>query len=279
MTTAPADDPELGRILFADLAEELDGALAASRLAAGHEPRVDPAVALVERAARDARDGDLGRAAFAGIDGLEVDRFERAFGAARVVASWGGLTVPDPDAFWDAGSDRAALARALIADATLVPVPAPAGLGVDEWTQLFRAAARQPSSPLSLAAPLVLAPEVRDAFDAFDLAPRNVPTVEHGRGTWTLRLVPAASKPPIVGLSHLHGPHPTLPELLMLQLMRFAAGEEPLDRSSFTWVSGAIGGGKFAARQLFDATERGVRVNTREVGNQGPHLGARPPIG
>ena len=279
MASAPGEHPQLARLLFAELAEDLDGALAQSQRQGGGRAPADELEHLLAAAARSAREGDFGRAAFAGVEGQEADRFERAFALARTVAGWAGLTVPEPEAFWEQGIDHATLARALMAEPTLVPVPAPYGLGAARWTILFRAAARQPASPLSLAAPLVLAPEVVAEFGVLDAAPRGAASAHEGGQEWTLRLIPAGSKPPLVGLSHPHGPHPSLPELLMLQLMQIAAGEPPVDSSSFTWVHGTVGSGKFAARELFDSTDRSVRVNTRETGDQGPHLGARPPIG
>lgn len=282
-TAAQGDHPRLARLLFADLAEQLDSALEQSQRSGAGGPAAPSVDSLLDEAARVARSGELGRAAFAGMPGQEADRFERSFAAARTVAGWAGLSLPEPEAFWESGADHSTLARALMADGSLVAVPAPYGLGAERWTALFRTAARQPASPLSLAAPLVLAPEVLAEFAVLDAAPRAAAVARAGSGQdepqWTLRLIPASPKPPLVGLSHAHGPHPSLPEILMLQLMLIAAGEPPVDQSSFTWVHGTVGTGRFAARELFDSTERSVRVNTREVGNQGPHLGARPPIG
>ncbi len=65
----------------------------------------------------------------------------------------------------------------------------------------------------------------------------------------------------------------------MLQLMLLEMGEDVVDRQSFTWLHGTFSGGRFAARHFFDAAQRSVGVNTREIGNQGPHLGVRPPVG
>lgn len=279
MEPAPGGHPQLGRLLFAELAEELDSAHERAQRAGGGAPGPSSVDRMLDDAARSAREGEFGRAAFVGVAGQEADRFERSFAAARTVAGWAGIAVPDPEHFWEEGSDRVTLSRALMADASLVAVPAPHGLGAEGWTALFRAAARQPTSPLSLASPLVLAPEVLAEFAALDAVPRGIASARSSELAWTLRLVPAGPTPPLVGLSHAHGPHPSLPEILMLQLMLIAAGEPPVDRSSFTWVHGTLGGGRFAARELFDATERSVRVNSRETGNQGPHLGARPPIG
>lgn len=278
MAPTAGEHPDLGRMLFAELAADIDEALERAQRASGAAPAAPSIDRLLDDAARAAREGEFGRAAFAGVAGQEADRFERSFAAARSVAAWSALTLPDPESFWENGADRVTLSRALMADTSLVAVPAPHGLGAERWTALFRAAARQPASPFSLAAPLVLAPEVLAEFAALDAVPRGVAAVTDGEAKWTLRLIPAGPTPPLVGLSHTHGPHPSLPEILMLQLMLVAAGEPLVDRSSFTWVHGTLGGGRFAARELFDATERSVRVNSREVGNQGPHLGARPPI-
>lgn len=274
-----AGGTRLARLLFPELAAETDRALDAAQRAAGTAPVTSRVDAMLDAAALAAREGDLGKAAFSGLDGQEAARLSRGFELAGTVVGWRGLRVPEPEEFWSAGVDHAALARALMADAGLVAVPTVYGLGSTGWTELFRAAARLPVSSLSLAAPLTLAPEVASEFALLDTVPRGVPGVAVGDLVWTLRLMPGTPKPPLVGLSHSHGPHPTLPEILMLQLMHAAAGEPLLDSSSFTWVHGTLSGGKFAARELFDATERSVRVNTREIGNQGPHLGARPPIG
>lgn len=283
MTAQPTEQARLGRLLFADLAGSVDRAFEAARAAsgdaAGVADRATSVDALIDAAAATARDGDFGRAAFSGIDGQEAARLKAGFENAKRVASWGGLRVPDPEEFWAAGADQAKLSRALMADPNLAVVPTVYGLGANGWTSLYRAAARTATSPLSLVAPIVLAPEVAGEFELLDQPPHGTPFVVVKDLRWTLRLVPAAETPSLIGLSHAHGPHPTLPELLMLQLGLVAASEPLIDTRSLTWASGTLSGGKFAARVLFDETERSVRVNTRETGNQGPHLGARPPIG
>lgn len=65
----------------------------------------------------------------------------------------------------------------------------------------------------------------------------------------------------------------------MLQLIRVVSGEPLVDARSFTWLAGPLADGRLAARHVYDSAERVVRINCREVGNQGPHLGARPPVG
>lgn len=275
--TGGSDDRlRLARLLFEDLATELDAAIGSD------VPGVSSGEAIIAAAAGAAREGDLGRAAFEGVDTPELRRLQESFRLADIVVQRLGLLVPAPEAFWAAGVDRDAIARSLHADPTLVAVPAPHGLGQKRWTELFRAAARQPASPLSLSSPLVIAAEVMQAFGELDRAPKGTRSVE-GTGpdgtavTWTLRLVPAAQTPARTGVSHAIGPHPTLPEMLMLQLLRLAGGEKPVDRQSITWLQGTFESGRFAARSLFDDAERSVRVNSREVGNQGPHLGVRHP--
>lgn len=273
-TASHGSEAALARLLFGELAAELDAALGADSGSAGTLDRA------LDAAARQARAGELGRAAFDGVSEPEAERLERSFRAARAIAARGGIELPEPEAFWDVGIDRGALARGLITDREFVAVPAPHGLGVAGWTGLFRAAARQPGSPLSLASPLIIAADVEAAIAELDAPPRGVARVRTPGGIeWTLRLVPAGAAPSRPGQSHAFGPHPTLAEMLMLQLMRVEFGEDPVDAQSFTWLHGSFDEGRFAARHLFDSGERSVRVNAREVGNQGPHLGARPPLG
>lgn len=285
-----AGDVRLARLLFDDLAGELDRALGHSEESGSHA-QIDR---LLDNAAQNARDGELGRAAFEGIAAPQAARLERAFASAREVVSWAGIQLPEPEAFWNLGVDRVAIARALQADPALMPVPAPHGLGEARWTELYRAGARQPGSPLSLGSPLTLAREVAEAFGELDVVPGNsraLTTGGRGKGVpggsaaggepvqWTLRLIPAGAFPPRTDVSHTFGPHPTLPEMLMLQLIRLVSGNEPVDRHSFTWLNGTIAGGRFAGRHFFDTSGGSVGVNAREVGNQGPHMGSRTPIG
>ncbi|WP_029746844.1 hypothetical protein [Leucobacter chironomi] len=280
MTTADAGDRiRLVRGLFPDLAAELDGALAATGGAADDfDAWLDGETALLRSTA-------IGSAAFADVlDAGPRERFERAFAAARTVASWLGLEPPQPEAFAAAGVDLGGLGAALAVDPTLVPVPAPHGLGVAGWRRLFERAAEDdgPLAQREGGSPLVLASEAEREFAILDRTIPGVPVVRDGGSVgavgWTLRLVPAGLAPAVLGLSFEHGPHATLPEMLMLQLMRAVAGEPLVDARSFTWLAGALADGRLAARHVYDAAERSVRINCREVGNQGPHLGARPPI-
>lgn len=262
----------LERLLFPELAAELDRALGGER---GGISKLDD---HLDAAAAAAREASLVRAAFDGIMDAEAERLEDAFTAASVVASWTRLHVPEPEEFWRAGSKLDGLARALMADETLLAVPTPYGLGEARWTELYRIAARQKGTPLALAAPLELAPEVSAEFAALDVPSTGVDKVGGDGCTWALRLIPAGAEPPRTNLNHSHGPHPTLPEMLMLQLMLLVRGNDPIDQQSLTWLAGDLSSGRFAARHLFDTTTRSVRVNTREPGNQGPHLGVRSPI-
>lgn len=184
-----------------------------------------------------------------------------------------GLPVPEPEAFVAAGVDPARIAAAIAADDTLEIVAAPHGIGADAWDAAFR----------SVSGPeLVLASEVRDGFVQLDRVPAGVPSVTvpmaFGRRIdWTLRAIPAGPRPAVLGLSHAHGPHPTVAELLAIQIARAAEAQAFIDAGTFTWLDGHIGGGKLAARHVFDAGENAIRLSAREVGSQGPHLGARSP--
>jgi hypothetical protein len=283
----------LARVLFPELAADLDAALAGG--GGGAEQDFDEWLDGRAEAVRT----ELGGAAFGDVgDGGARERFERAFAAARTVAGWVGLRVPEPEAFASAGVDFARLGAALAADPTLAPVVAPYGLGPDGWRELFGRAAREERSPLAApgaaggaaggaapdAHPLVLAREAEREFALLDAVPDRSVAVLPGAARsdavrWTLRLVPAGLAPAVLGLSFEHGPHASLPEMLMLQLIRVVCGEPLVDARSFTWLAGALADGRLAARHVYDSDERVVRINCREVGNQGPHLGARPPVG
>ncbi|QBE47450.1 hypothetical protein [Leucobacter triazinivorans] len=300
---APTDEgsgARLARVLFPDLAADLDSALAGSGAGAdqGFDAWLDGRTEVVR--------AELGGAAFGAVDdAASRERFERAFAAARTVAGWVGLRVPEPEAFASAGVDFARLGAALAADPTLTPVAAPYGLGADGWRSLFARAASEERSPLGplgspgggggatadargdgapVAQPLVLASEAEREFSLLDIVPDRSAPAPHGpeRASsvrWTLRLVPAGLAPAVLGLSFEHGPHASLPEMLMLQLTRVVAGDPLVDARSFTWLAGALADGRLAARHVYDSAERVVRINCREVGHQGPHLGARPPVG
>lgn len=287
----------LARVLFSDLAADLDAALAGSGGGAdqGFDAWLDGRTEAVR--------AELGGAAFGAVDdAASRERFERAFAAARTVAGWVGLRVPEPEAFASAGVDFARLGAALAADPTLTPVAAPYGLGADGWRSLFARAASEERSPLgppgggegatahvredgaAAAQPLVLASEAEREFSLLDTVPDRSAPALHGAERassvrWTLRLVPAGLAPAVLGLSFEHGPHASLPEMLMLQLTRVVARDPLVDARSFTWLAGALADGRLAARHVYDSAGRVVRINCREVGNQGPHLGARPPVG
>ncbi len=279
-TPDTGDRIRLTRALFPELASELDAALASN----GGD-RADGFDAWLDGETEALRATSLSSVAFADVlDEAQRDRFGRAFDAARAVAGWVGLEPPQPEAFAEAGADLARLGAALSGDPTLVPVPAPYGLGAAGWRRLFERAAEH-EGPLSQpegGSPLVLANEAEREFALLDRAPSSVPIVRTRAGAatgWTLRLVPGGLAPAVLGLSFEHGPHATLPEMLMLQLMRAASSEPLVDARSFTWLAGALADGRLAARHVYDAGERSVRINCREIGNQGPHLGARPPVG
>lgn len=298
------DALRLTRALFPELAAEID----AARSRNGSESPADGGEALdawIDRRAEELRaSGGAGSAldALEALDGGAArERLVAAFAAAREAFAPAGLSVPEPEAFADAGVDLDALGELLAADPELVPVPAPHGLGAETWLALFRAAAARAAASGAGAlatgshAPtasqgardertegaeaLVLASEVGRDFAELDRVADPSAPVLGAAPAWTLRLIPAGPRPEVLGLSFAHGPHPSLPEILTLQLMRIVRGEDPLDAESFTWVAGLLAGGRLAARHVYDAGESVVRITAREPGNQGPHLGARRPRG
>ena len=281
------------RVLFPGLAEEIDRAHAVSRGGTGSaNDRVD---AWLDRETEKLRSTVLTGVAFAEVADDEVRaRFAASFRAARRVAQWGGLDVPTIESFTAAGVDVAGLGQAASGDVTLQLVPAPYGLGLAGWQEIFRQAAAVDTSALQ-GSGLLVSTEVEREFSGLDRVPtEDIPTlrVESDRRAseaqfaapprevhWTLRLIPASPAPPVVGLSFAHGPHVSLPEMLMLQASRAAEGMPMIDERSFTWLAGETSEGKLAVRHIFDASEGSVRLSAREPGQQGPHLGARPPVG
>ena len=263
---------ELMRALFPDLADRVDAAyeaFAGERPEAAFDDWVDARAAEVLPSA----------ARLSVEDAAVAERFDRAFASAHVVAELLGVPAPEIEAFAEAGVDLEQLAAGLVSDPTLVPVAAPHGLGSAVWHEAFEAF----GGPA-----LLVADEAEREFEALDAASlTGVPFVAlsdriggaGGAVHWTLRLVPSGDGPPLLGLSFAQGPHVTLPEMLMLQLSRVSAGEPPVDGTSFTWLAGALAQGRLAARHVYDAAEDTVRITCREVVSQGPHLGARPPIG
>ena len=282
----------LVRSLFPELASTLDAAYEWHRAERGtDEVAGEDLDAWLDSEAEQLRSSVLGLAPFTALGGPAAETFERAFAAARAVGDRLGVHVPEPESFAAAGTDFVGLSTRLLADPDLLPVPTPYGLGVETWQAAFRREAARGAGALTVTQErpeaLLIASEAVAEFRILDACDDpGVPTVverrttTEGTGTvsWTLRLVPAGTKPAILGLGFSHGPHVTLPEILMIQLMRSAQGEPLIDASSFTWLAGALNDGRLAARHVFDEREGVIRVNCREVGNQGPHLGSRPPV-
>ncbi|MFD5600870.1 hypothetical protein ACFWHR_12540 [Leucobacter sp. NPDC058333] len=265
---------DLVRALFPDLAAEVDGA--AARFAPpgrdeAFDAKLDAAAAAL-----------MPHAAFSDVADTEgARRAERSFAAARAACTWLDLELPQPEAFVESGADLAGLGQELARDAELWAVPTPFGLGAERWRAAYVRAAETVAALAPSASgesPLVLAAEAEREFKLLDTPPAGVPAVNSGGAAWTLRLVPAGERPPVLGLGFAHGPHVTLPEMLMLQLMRVASGVAPVDSASFTWLDGALAEGRLAARHVYDESELAIRITCREIGNQGPHLGARTPL-
>lgn len=290
----------LARNLFPDLAHHVDAAYA--RYATGEPGAGSPAEAdeldrlLDQRTAHLKQEGGaLSGIAFAELpDPSSRMMFERVFAAVRTVSDWIKLPVPEPEVFEVAGVDFGHFATAMSQDASLLPVPAPHGLGAEQWQALFSHAATLPDSPVQApnsqaqlgdrdASPLIMSSEVLRDFGLLDTVqnpetPVAVTTdAEGNRISWTIRLIPAGEKPETLGLSFAHGPHLSLPEMLMLQLIQIVTGGNLVDATCFTWISGVLGDGKLAARHVFDKADFTVRISCRELGNQGPHLGSRTP--
>ncbi|WP_440311492.1 hypothetical protein [Leucobacter chromiireducens] len=284
MMVQPGHDEQLQlvRALFPSLArdfESMSAPAAGSGAAAEFDAWLDREAGAV-----------LAGAAFTAItDPAVAGRFDTAFARARAAARLLEAELPEPEAFAAAGSDLGHFGELLGDRPDLVPVPAPYGLGIDRWRAAFTRAGSAHPDVLKSAdgvSPLILAADAERGFDALDRIPEGagpLPVVAQRPSSgavarWTLRLVPGQPTPSVLGLGFAHGPHVSLPELLMLQLMRILAGEQPIDTGTFTWLAGSIADGRLAARHVYDAGERVIRITCRETGNQGPHLGSRAPL-
>ena len=202
------------------------------------------------------------------------DRVLNAFEVVREVLRDSSIELPAPESFAaNVEFERVAELLGPSTSAALAVVPAPHGIGLSGWRELYQLSAQRFPEKLNSNEPLIVGSEAEREFALLDARLDGATT-----SSWTLRLVPATPAPGLLGLNFEHGPHVTLPEMLMLQLMRITSGAEPLDQASFTWIAGALVGGKLAARHVYDVADRAVRISCREIGNQGPHLGARPPI-
>lgn len=269
------DELRLARLLLPELAERLDeavGATGAARAEHDFDAWLD---------AESDRVGDHAvSAAFAGLGSDAGARFSAALRRARALAQRIGATAPEPEALIAAGLDLERLAAALAEDPALELVLAPFGIGDAAWRDAFRT-----TGAGGAAGGLVLATEVVREFALLDTVPDpatprvSVVGADGRRIDWTLRAIPADERPAVLGLGYAHGPHVALPEMLALQFGRILAGEPPVDTQTFTWLAGTLADGGLAARHVYDRSEDVVRIAAREIGNQGPHLGARPPIG
>lgn len=287
MTTIPSDaarwrdEVRLHELLFPDL------------FALAQSSRDDEAD-LIDEAAQALKEpgGMLATIGLTDIrDGRVRTAFERSIRAAREVFDTIGVDAPELTSWTAARVDLERLARAAAEDPSLTLVPAPHGLGPHAWKQLFARAVDWERSPLQQPG-LILAREIEEEFPVLDrVFDASLPRVRTETGEpgasgrrleWTLRLIPADARPALVGYNHTHATHPSLPEMLSLQLQRIRSGRAPVDEHSFTWIAGHVSGshvsGSLAPRHVFDATEGVVRVSCRAPANQGPHLGARPPV-
>lgn len=191
--------------------------------------------------------------------------FENTFATARKIFGQINVSVPEAENFVLWGFDLAGLAGVyeakMAAGDEVMPVLAPQGLGPTKWERIFEI----------LGGPEIsIATELRREFALLD-------GLQTGK-KWSLRLIPDGQKPSVMGLNHSRGPHVSLAEMLTLQAVKQYEGAELVDQHTFTWLAGKLADGKRAARHIFDAHEQKIILSAREVGNQGPHTGARPPL-
>lgn len=199
----------------------------------------------------------------------DSDVISNAFNVAR--ETFIDLRVPEPEHFLLQGLDLEHLLGLNKECEQLTLVLAPHGLGAGAWQNIIERASAKKIS-------LQVAREVATEFALLDrVQESSLKQVTIANVAWSLRWIPSAPAPEAIGLNHASGLHPSVAEMLSLQATRLARGADPLDQNTFTWMAGTISGGRLAARHVYDGAQKKVVISSREVGNQGPHMGARPP--
>ena len=249
-------------------------------LRTGGEHFTDPALrAWIDQRRNAAAAHELAAASFPGARPEIAQQLRAAFSASAAVFAPLRVTPPPPEVFHTAGVSWAGFGKFI--DAVSDPatgadperflfVVTPHGLGLEAWKRLFDGAVK-----------LSIATDIAEHFDIVDSPPTGVVSpatrsVGHvNKLLWTVRAVSTAAAPEFRNVSGRKHPTVSLPEMLTVQLLAQRAGAELLDPHSFTWLSGVFSHGRLAPRHTFDTSTATIRVSSRAVGNQAPHMGAR----
>jgi hypothetical protein len=271
--------------LFADLSHERK-----------RSPMLTPIDQWIMSQVHRVRQSDLAHAAFSQVSSGAVRRsFQMAFETAQEVFERIGAPVPQAEDFTLAGTSWQRIAQILQAPTddsaqlktecapahkqfgSLRLVIAPHGIGFDEWRDLF-----SPEIRLSVARDVL---EEFEQVDHYVSSPQgeasmDPPTVvtqgRYGQPViWGARLIDCSLSPSELGKNWFSAKHPTLPELLSIQLGLLRSGEPLIDPHTFTWLDARVSHAQRAVRHSFDSREKTIRISSRDLGQQAPHQGSR----
>jgi hypothetical protein len=115
-----------------------------------------------------------------------------------------------------------------------------------------------------------------------DAVPATVVPDETGyRTKWTLRIIPGTDRPTETGITH-NDPRfpdkPTVHEYLALQANLLQRGQDPIDGSTHTWLSGTFENESHAPRGTGLSSEGQIELNQGEVDYQYINSGVRLPL-
>ena len=99
--------------------------------------------------------------------------------------------------------------------------------------------------------------------------------------SWTLRLIPATNGPTETNITHndpSYPDKPTVHEYLTLQATRLQANEDPLDNSTWTWLSGTVPDGSRAPVGDWGPDGGQVKLGRIDVDYRLGNLGVRLPV-
>ena len=201
------------------------------------------------------------------------DAYELLREVAADLASALGIAVPEFERFFAAGlSETPALAEA---DAALVPVLAPHGVGLSAWCRISGVGGGDLLPQIEVSTEALRWGAALDRPAAKLQLPTRTPGSQARAVRWTLRWVPAENRPGLRGEAYRAGAHATLPEMLVLQAARARLGVDPVDTAAFTWLYGELPDSSLAARHTFDVYSGTIRISTRARTDRGQHVGVR----
>ena len=182
--------------------------------------------------------------------------FEQAFLASEQLYGRVGIVTPQAAEFAHAGIDFAELARKYgdMEAAGYEPqiVLAAQGLEPRQWVSLFQNLQGDTAvnhDKRIRNGGLYISEDILTNWPDLSALPVGAqPVIDQAHCSWTLRIIPATDKPPMVSVDHSYqeDQHPTTGEYLTAQGIRLQANEAPFDASTYTWLKGTFNGGSQA---------------------------------